>query len=148
MPTIRPLVPDDRTDWDPLWQAYITFYAAAVPRAVSDETWRRFHDPAVPLHILGAFDDGRLVGFATYLFHLSTWSVGPYCYLEDLFTDPAVRGRGAGRALIAGVADAARQAGAGRLYWLTQAMNATARALYDRVAVSSGFVHYQKDLAG
>ncbi len=52
------------------------------------------------------------------------------------------RGRGAGRALIAAVADWARGQGCGRLYWLTHETNATARALYDTVAVNRGFIRY------
>jgi len=45
------------------------------------------------------------------------------------------------------VAEAARQAGAGRLYWLTQEGNHAARQLYDRLARNSGFVVYQYPLA-
>nr|BFF11784.1 hypothetical protein GCM10025699_30870 [Microbacterium flavescens] len=37
----------------------------------------------------------------------------------------------------------AAEHGAEKVYWLTQGHNATARALYDRVAVSTGFVHYE-----
>jgi len=37
-------------------------------------------------------------------------------------------------------------AGAAKVYWLTQQSNATARTLYDRVATDTGFVHYQTGL--
>ena len=40
------------------------------------------------------------IGLAHVLFHRSTWSPTTYCYLEDLFVDPARRKTGAGRALI------------------------------------------------
>jgi hypothetical protein len=40
------------------------------------------------------------------------------------------------------VADWARGQGCGRLYWLTHETNATARALYDTVAVNRGFIRY------
>ena len=37
----------------------------------------------------------ELVGFATYLFHRSSWSLTCYCYLEDLFVAPdSARARG------------------------------------------------------
>ena len=68
---------------------------------------------------LGAHLDGQLVGITHYLFHTGTWN-NEVCYLQDLFVDPAVRGRGVARALIEAVAKAARARGAEKLYWLTQ----------------------------
>jgi len=58
--------------------------------------------------------------------------------------DPAVRGSGAGRALIAAVERVARDAGASRLYWTTHESNQTAQMLYDQVADRPGFVQYRK----
>jgi ribosomal protein S18 acetylase RimI-like enzyme len=48
--------------------------------------------------------------------------------------------------LIEGVADAARERGAARLYWTTQEHNTTARALYDKVASFNGFIRYDHPL--
>lgn len=141
---IRPLRADERAAWEPLWQGYLTFYQASVTPDVTEAAWRRLHDPAEPMHGLGAEIDGRLAGIAQYLFHRSFWTIGDYCYLQDLFVEPAYRGRGLGRALIAAVEAAARKAGASRLHWLTQEGNATARALYDRVAERSGFIQYRR----
>ncbi len=84
-----------------------------------------------------------MIGLVHFLFHEHGWTPGPACYLQDLFVDPAARGTGAGRALIEAVATVAREKDASRLYWLTQAGNATARQLYDRLARNSGFIVYQ-----
>jgi GNAT superfamily N-acetyltransferase len=143
---IRPLVDEDRTAWEPLWQAYLTFYERALEAGVTDTTWVRFHEADEPLFALGAFVDGKLVGFATYLFHRSTWSISDRCYLEDLFVAAGARNRGTGRALIEAVATKAKEAGASRLHWLTNETNHTARALYDKVAERSGFIQYRKAL--
>jgi GNAT superfamily N-acetyltransferase len=143
---IRPLGPEDRADWEPLWAGYLAFYEATIPSTVTETTWARLNDPAEPMHALGAFIDGQLVGIVHYLFHRSTWTTGDYCYLQDLFTDEAARGRGAGRALIQAVYERARAASASRVYWLTQEGNATARALYDKLADRSGFIQYRKML--
>ncbi|MFM2091312.1 MAG: hypothetical protein RLZZ127_1801, partial [Planctomycetota bacterium] len=134
--------------WLPLWRGYCTFYREALPAEVTAGTWARLTAPDGAVRGLLAELDGRVVGFATYLFHPSTWSLCSYCYLEDLFAAEEARGRGVGRALITGVADAARAAGADRLYWLTHQDNATAQALYDRVAERSGFIQYRLPFSG
>lgn len=145
-PIIRPLTPADREAWEPLWAGYQAFYQVQIPAEATDATWGRFHDPAVPMHALGAFRDGRLLGIVHYLFHLSTWFPAPTCYLQDLFTVAESRGQGVGRALIEAVAGAATAAGAARVYWLTHETNVEAMALYDQVATRSGFVQYRRAL--
>lgn len=144
--TIRRLTPADRAAWEPLWQGYQAFYEVELGPEVTAATWQRFHDEAEPMFALGAFAGDALVGIVHYLFHRTCWAIGPSCYLQDLFTAEAARGHGVGRALIEAVADAARAAGAARLYWLTHETNTTAMALYDKVADRSGFVQYRKSL--
>ncbi len=141
---IRPLRPDERAAWEPLWNGYLAFYETAVSRDVSDVLWARLHDANEPMFALGAYAGARLVGIAHYIFHRSCWTIGDYCYLQDLFVVADARGLGAGRALIAAVEKAAREAGASRVHWLTKEDNATARALYDKVAERSGFIQYRK----
>lgn len=146
--TVRMLTPADRASWEPLWVGYQAFYQVQIPAATTDLTWERFLDSAVPMHALGAFTpDATLLGIVHYLFHVSTWTVGPYCYLQDLFTVPEARGQGVGRALIEAVAEAATVAGASRVYWLTHETNTQAMALYDQAAARSGFVQYRRLLA-
>jgi GNAT superfamily N-acetyltransferase len=140
MLTITPLAPADRADWERLFRGYIAFYERDEPQAMYDRAWAAFM-AGDRLHALGARRDGALVGITHFFVHPST--SGPdVCYLQDLFTDAAARGQGAGRALIAAVAEWARGQGCGRLYWLTHETNAVARALYDKVAVNRGFIRY------
>jgi GNAT superfamily N-acetyltransferase len=142
--TIRALRANERPAWEPLWQGYLTFYKTSVKAEVTDATWARLHDPAEPMHVLGAFLDGRLVGIVHFIFHRSTWTLGNYCYLQDLFTAEAARGQGAGRALIEAVYERAKEAGASRVYWLTHETNEAAKALYEKVADRSGFIQYRR----
>ena len=93
---IRPPRPDERSEWEPLWRAYLDFYRTSVARDVYDATWARLHDPNEPMELLGAYVDGRLRGIVHYLFHRSCWTVGDYCYLQDLFVAAEARGRGLG----------------------------------------------------
>lgn len=141
---IRPVGTDERAAWEPLWKGYLTFYKATLPPQQTDLTWKRLHDPAEPMHVLGAYADGKLEGIVHYLFHRSTWMAGDYCYLQDLFVAEGGRNHGLGRKLIEAVYAKAREAGSGRVYWLTHESNTVARALYDKVAENAGFIQYRK----
>ena len=72
--------------------------------------------------------------------------IEPVCYLSDMFTHEAARGRGVGRALVEGVYSAARAARSQRVYWQTQATNAAGRHLYDQLAKHQGFIVYAHEL--
>lgn len=143
---IRPVGADERAAWEPLWAGYQAFYKVVLPPEVSDVTWRRFHDPAEPMFLLGAYVDGKLLGIVQSILHRSTWSIGGYCYLQDLFVSPEARGHGLGRALIEAVYDKAKEAGISRVYWLTHETNYRGRELYDKVADNAGFIQYRKAL--
>jgi GNAT superfamily N-acetyltransferase len=91
----------------PALEGYLTFYKTILPSTVTETTWMRLHDPAEPMYGLGAYIDEKLIGIVHFLFHRSTWTIGPYCYLQDLFTAKEARGQGAGRKLIEAVYDLA-----------------------------------------
>ena len=142
--TIRPIRADERADWEPLWKGYQAFYKVVISDATTAVTWARLHDPAEPMGVLGAYVDGKLRGIVHYLFHRSCWSIGNYCYLQDLFVAEDARNHGLGRALIEAVEERARAAGASRVHWLTHETNSDARALYDKLAERPGFIQYRK----
>jgi GNAT superfamily N-acetyltransferase len=141
---IRPLRLDESADWEPLWKGYLDFYKTSVPQQTYDTTWARLHDPNEPMWLLGATVEGKLLGIVHYLYHRSCWTVGDYCYLQDLFVAEGARNLGLGRALIEAVYREAHAAGASRVYWLTHETNTAARALYDTLADRPGFIQYRK----
>jgi GNAT superfamily N-acetyltransferase len=143
-PVIKPIGKDERAYWEPLWQGYLRFYKAHQEPEETEVTWLRIHDPAEPMFALGAYVDGKLLGITHYLYHRSFWTIGNYCYLQDLFVAEESRNRGIARALIEAVMAESRLVGASRVHWLTQEDNATARALYDKLASKSGFIQYRK----
>jgi GNAT superfamily N-acetyltransferase len=143
---VRAVRRDDWQAWLALWDGYNAFYARVLDEAVTRAAWGRFFEPDEPVHALVAESEGRLVGLVHYIFHRSTGTIDPVCYLQDLFTTPEARGRGVGRALIEAVTAAAERAGSPRVYWLTHETNVQAQALYDKVAARSGFVQYRKEL--
>jgi len=141
---IRHALESDHDGWLPLWKGYQQFCAADIPEGTSRLTWQRFHDPAEPMHCAVADIGGQLVGMVHYIEHRSCWTTGDYVYLQDLFVSPDQRGRGIGKALIQHVYAFAQEAGASRVWWLTQETNAQARVLYDQVADLTGFIQYRK----
>lgn len=147
---IRPIRETDFSAWTPLWDGYNAFYGREGKTALAPEitkiTWQRFFDPAEPVFALVAECEGKLCGLTHYLYHRSTTRVELTCYLQDLFTDPLVRGRGVGRALIEGVYEQAKAADIKRVYWQTHTTNSAGRLLYDKVARHLGFIVYSHDV--
>ena len=147
---IRPIERRDFAAWSILWDGYNAFYGRSGVTALAPEitqmTWARFFDSYEPVHALVAEKNGELLGLVHSIFHRNTIMLGPTCYLQDLFTSAAARGKGVGRALIEAVYAHAKTAGAVRVYWHTHESNQTAMALYDKVAARTGFVVYAKNI--
>jgi GNAT superfamily N-acetyltransferase len=147
---IRPVQLSDLPQWRVLWDGYNAFYGrkgeTALPEQTTQTTWSRFFDAYEPMHAIVADHAGDLLGLVHFIFHRSTISIAPTCYLQDLFTLESARGKGLGRALIEQVYQRARQAGSSRVYWHTHETNETAMKLYNKVAEKSGFVVYRKPL--
>ena len=133
----------DRDIWLSLWRGYLEFYKTTAPDVQYELTWKRLLDNEYNMYGLVAEVDGKVCGIVHYTFQNSTRSPINYCYLEDLFVDPLIRGKGAGRALIDAVQDIAVKAGSSRLYWNTDATNEVARKLYDSYVKESGKVQYR-----
>jgi GNAT superfamily N-acetyltransferase len=141
--SIRAALPADKQRWLVIWQGYLDFYQTELLAEQSELTWQRILDPEFNMKCAVALDDGVIVGFTTYNLQNSTWSENGHCYLEDLFVDSTVRGKGVGRALIEYVKSYAIENKCSRLYWNTDEDNATARKLYDSYALESGKRQYR-----
>ena len=141
--SVRPLKAEDKSRWLELWQGYLTFYETSLSSEQTELTWNRLMDSNYGVFGLMAEKDGAMVGITHFMFRPSTWAPKDYCYLEDLFVDPTIRGGGAGRALISRVIELAKEHGAGRVYWTTKENNAQARILYDSFIKVSEFVQYR-----
>ncbi len=145
MIVVGALTPPDRADWEELFAGYNSFYGRTVmPPDFYDQAWSAFRADT-RVHALGAKVNGKLVGIVHFLVHAST-TTADVCYLQDLFTAPAARGQGVARALIDAVTEWARVRHCSRVYWSTHESNATARRLYDQVALNRGFILYQISL--
>lgn len=126
----------DEAEWLVLWRGYLRFYRTHLPDGITRATWRRILDEAHPFRCFVARDGmgGAMLGFALHFPHPSSWCTVGEMYLEDLYVAVEARGRGVGRALIEAVKRSAEAEKLDRVYWMTESDNATARALYDRLA--------------
>jgi ribosomal protein S18 acetylase RimI-like enzyme len=141
---VRRLRDDDVEQWRGLWDGYTSFYRADVPDHVTDLTFARLRDGEQGMvGLVAVAADDAPVGFAHLVFHAATWSESGYCYLEDLYVDPAHRGGAVARMLFDAVYAEARERGAERVYWHTQEFNGAARSLYDKVGQLTSFVVYE-----
>ena len=80
---------------------------------------------------------GRPVGFALWYYSYSTFQGRAGIFLEDLFVEPDARGLGAGKALLARLAQRCVEADLGRLEWSVLDWNAPSIAFYDSLGAAA-----------
>ena len=143
---IRPVRAGDHARWRSLWHGYRDFYRAAQSDEVDAMLWAALLANDGEIRGLVADRGEGAIGLVHYVFHKSTWSLKPICYLQDLFVSKQDRGGGAAKALMQACFDDARAQGAFRVYWQTQEYNGAARSLYDTLTPRSSFIVYRKEL--
>lgn len=139
---LSPIVKEDHLQWLELWQGYLKFYETELTDEVTENTFNKILTGEIH-GVIAKNQSGKAVGIVHWLTHSSTWSAEPVCYLEDLYVDPDSRLSGIGKSLIFYVEQWAKSAGINKVYWLTAETNGTARALYDKIADRTGFIHYE-----
>jgi len=78
----------------------------------------------------------QVVGFALFFTNFSTFLAKPGLYLEDLFVEPELRGRGIGQALLTRLAELAAERGCGRFEWSVLDWNVNAIRFYERMGAT------------
>jgi len=142
-PLIRAVELADHAQWDRLYQGYGAFYKVTQTDQMRDRVWSWLFNPLHMTQGLVAVDaQGALIGLAHYRPFARPLSATTGGFLDDLFVDQAARRSGAGAALIGQLRSIARDEGWSVLRWITADDNATARALYDRVACGTKWVTY------
>ncbi|WP_336992195.1 GNAT family N-acetyltransferase [Leucobacter sp. VD1] len=142
---VRPVAAGDREAWAALFRGYRDFYEKPHDQAVIETVWGWLMDPAHESRGLVAEIDGRVVGIGHFRRFARPVIGEQGFYLDDLFTAAEARGTGAGSAILARLAEIARDEGASVVRWITNENNTTARSLYDKVATQTPWVTY--DLA-
>lgn len=134
---IRPVESGDFPAWLPLWDGN---NLGQRNEAVTTETWTRLVDPDFPVHgLVAESPDGALAGLVHYILHYTTGAVAPVCYMQDLYVSPEHRRHGIGRRLVRALADQGQKEKWARLYWLAEADNKAAQALYKDFGIKLDF---------
>ncbi|ODA82732.1 hypothetical protein RJ55_01241 [Drechmeria coniospora] len=81
--------------------------------------------------------EGRAVGMALYFYNYSTWRSRPGIYLEDLFVQPAARGKGYGKRLLVELAKQVIAMKGGRLEWAVLKWNEPSIKFYRSIGAQS-----------
>lgn len=103
--------------------------ADAVVARAEDIDGALFCDNAKAFALIAEWD-GEPCGFALYFFNFSTFVGKHGVYLEDLFVRESHRGRGVGKALLARLAEIAKENDCGRLEWSVLDWNTPAIDFY------------------
>jgi len=131
MAAIRPARPGDVGEILRLIRALAEYEKLADEVVATEDALRRtlFGD-APAAEVLLAEEGGRPVGLALFFQNYSTFLGRPGIYLEDLFVEPAFRGRGIGKALLQAVARIAVRRECGRFEWAVLDWNRPAIEFY------------------
>ena len=84
-----------------------------------------------------AFFEGEPVGFAIYFFNFSSFLGRMGLYLEDLYVNPKMRGKGFGKALLKRLAQIAIEKKCGRMEWVVLDWNEPAIEFYNRLGAEA-----------
>jgi GNAT superfamily N-acetyltransferase len=128
---IRPATPDDVPEIYRLIRALAEYERSLDSATATEEDLQKalFGDhPAVFAH--AAEDGGQVVGFALWFLNFSTWTGQHGIYLEDLFVDKEMRGRGYGKALLTELARLCVERGYQRLEWVVLDWNTPSIEFY------------------
>ncbi|MEA2787405.1 MAG: hypothetical protein QOF71_3509 [Candidatus Eremiobacteraeota bacterium] len=135
------------------WRAHYLRYAAALGEhaddAIAATVWSwllaRTHGVEGVLAIAGG---DQLAGFVHFRPFPRTLDGNEACFIDDIWVDEAHRGTGLAQALVDRVRATARERGWTHVRWVTDARNARARALYERIAHDANLVTYRIGLGG
>ena len=131
-------------NWQSLWKEYLKYYKSTFQTEVTQNTWKKLTSNTCP-HVYGfaAIINEDVVGIVHVVEHDSCWTISPYAYLQDLFTQEKYRGQGVARKLIEEVEREAKNRKCDRVYWMTHESNEQAQILYNKIARKTGFIQYR-----
>ncbi len=137
-PTLRPATPSDLPAIVGLIRELAVFehlehLVQATPEAMAPHL---FGPRPAAEAVVAEADNGAVVAFALFFTNFSTFLAKPGMYLEDLYVQPAWRGRGLGKALLQHLGALAVERGCGRFEWSVLDWNSHAIRFYERMGAT------------
>ncbi len=81
--SVGPLKKSDYAEWSEVWRQYLEFYSTILPESQYKNTFSRIIASDGDLHAFVIRDEsGKIFGLSHYLFHQSSWTDKPVCYLN------------------------------------------------------------------
>ncbi len=110
----------------------IAEYERLLHEVVADEDilQEALFGPRKGAEVIIADHNGQHAGFALFFHNFSTFLGRPGIYLEDVFVNQELRGKGIGKALLVALARIARDRGCGRMEWSVLDWNEPAIQFY------------------
>jgi ribosomal protein S18 acetylase RimI-like enzyme len=140
---IRDLFQFDRQNWEKLYIAYAEFYKVPMNNEILDTVWSWLFNKKHVVNRLCYETEGKIVGIAHYR-TMPRPLKGKYIgFLYDLFVDPNFRGKKIGQKLIIALKNIAKSNDWQVIRWITHSSNDTAKKLYDKLAINTGFDLYE-----
>ncbi len=140
---IRNLIQSDRQNWEKLYIDYAEFYKVTMNNEILDTVWSWLFNKKHVVNRLCYETEGKIVGIAHYR-TMPRPLKGKYIgFLDDLFVEPNFRRKKIGEKLIIALKDMAKPNDWQVIRWITHSSNDTAKKLYDKLAINTGFDLYE-----
>jgi ribosomal protein S18 acetylase RimI-like enzyme len=145
---VQPVRPEHRVRWDELYMGYAAFYRVNQTPEMRERVWGWLQNPAHEVKGMVALaEGGHPIGLCHYRPFARPLMSSVGGFIDDLFVDPAQRGRRVVDAMVEAVAREGRDRGWTVLRWITADDNYRARAAYDRFAKRTQWVTYDYSLS-
>jgi ribosomal protein S18 acetylase RimI-like enzyme len=131
------LSPDDRAEWESLWQDSVD---GVMTDQVIEDTYQKILQGDV--HAFVAKTNGKITGLLHFVIHPVAGCMHDVCYMQDLYVTPKMRRQGIAEALVNALEDYAEKHDLDRVYWLLDQKNETAKEFYKDLGVSLDFNLY------
>jgi ribosomal protein S18 acetylase RimI-like enzyme len=150
--TVRDIHEDDFASWKAHFVKYGVFYETEFTDEIVQGVWEWLMDDSAQLSAVvavapeGAPDPGEVAAFGLYRRLPDTFTASWGWFMDDLYVDPEHRGAGVAGTIIDDIAARAAEDGGGKLRWITNKENDSAKRLYDKVADRTSWILYEKNV--
>ena len=140
---IRPIKTEDKKDWEKLYRGYADFYKVKMNDEILTTVWMWLFDQKHEVSCLVYEENSKVIALAHYR-KMPSPLRGKYIgFLDDLFVDPAHRGKKIGEKILSELKNISEKNKWGLIRWITRNDNIRAKSLYDKVSEKTTWDTYE-----